>query len=505
MRFRIVLALALGSAGLWASAQSTNAPGRIQRLSMRECIDLALTRNLDLQIQRVSIDLARFGLQGAYGVYSPTFSFRAVNRYSSQPSDFDVDKPNPRFAYDWDADTLGPSLTGRLPTGLSYDLRAYTREDNVRSYFTLPENPYTRTTNNYYTQAQLTLTQPLLKDFWIDADRQTILLRRKDVKISQQAMRFQVMKTVLAVEVAYTDLLAARQAVQVQEKALELRQRLVAETRRRVELGDLPPLDAEQAQAQLENTITALTAAKEALKLQQNTVKALITDDFLAWVDVPVEPSDPLLVFPLDVNRSESFVNAMKNRPDLLEARLAVEKSDVVVRFRKNQLFPNLDVIGGYGGNGVADTVGTSIGEAGHFSDYSIGAIVTFPLYNLTERSAYRASKSLREMSQLQLKKAEQQVLLEIADFSSRAQSRYAQVSSTRQARLYAESALSAEEKKLANGYSTPFTLLQYQDILTNARMAEYQAMADYNKILAQLSFADGTILEHHHVGFESN
>ena len=501
MRLGILLALVLG-AGLVASAQSTNAPVRVQRLSLRECIDLALTRNLDLQIERVSVDIAQYGLQGAYGVYSPTFSLRAVNSYVDQPSDFDVDKPNPHFPYQWKADTLGAGLQGRLPTGLSYDLRGYTREDNVRSDFSSAENGFIRNTNNYYSQARLTLTQPLLRDFWIDADRQAILLRRKDVKISQQAMRFQVMKTVLAVELSYTDLLAAREVVRVQEKALELRQRLLAETKRRVEVGDLPPLDAEQAQAQLENTITALTSAREALRLQENKLKALVTDDFIAWVDLPVEPTDPLLTFPPDVNRSESFRNAMQNRPDLLEARLAVEKSDVVVRFRKNQLFPNLDVVGGYGGTGVADTVGRSLNNAWDFTDYSIGAVLTFPLYNLTDRSAYRASKSFREMSQLQLRKAEQEVLLEIADFASRAQSRYAQVSSTRQARVYAEAALGAEEKKLANGYSTPFTVLQYQEILTNARMAEYQAMADYNKLLAQLAFADATILERNHLGF---
>ena len=35
------------------------------------------------------------------------------------------------------------------------------------------------------------------------------------------------------------------------------------------------------------------------------------------------------------------------------------------------------------------------------------------------------------------------------------------------------------------------------------ARTAELQAMADYNKILAQLSFAEGSILEKHHLNLE--
>ena len=88
------------------------------------------------------------------------------------------------------------------------------------------------------------------------------------------------MKTVLAVEVSYYDLIAARELIRVQEKALELRQQLVAEIRRRVEVGDLPPLDSEQAESQLQNTLTALSLAREAYVTQQNRLKRLLTDNF---------------------------------------------------------------------------------------------------------------------------------------------------------------------------------------------------------------------------------
>jgi hypothetical protein len=37
----------------------------------------------------------------------------------------------------------------------------------------------------------------------------------------------------------------------------------------------------------------------------------------------------------------------------------------------------------------------------------------------------------------------------------------------------------------------------------TTARTAEIRAADDYNKILAQLAFAEGTILERHHLSLE--
>lgn len=496
---------------LLAGGQSTKQFSAARPVSLRQCFDLALARNLDLQIEHLNSEIAGFNLFSSYGVYVPSLSARAEHDFISSPSDFDPKKAGLDFPYQMQNDLVEPGLKGKLPTGLSYGLNAYTREDNARTDLSFDPNSFKtypggiRNTNNYYSEARLDLQQHLLRDFWIDADREQILLRRKDVKISQHALRFQIMKTLLAVELSYNDLLTARESVRVQEKALQLREQLVAETRRRVQVGDLPPLDAEQAETQLELTRTALTAANEFYVSTQNILKGLLTDDFRSLMDVELVPTDALLAVEQTVNRSESFARAMENRPDLAEARLAVEKSDVAVRFRKNQLFPNLDLVGSYGGLGVADQAGSSINNAFSFGnqEYSYGVVLSFPLSNVSERGYYRASKAARQIAQLELKKAEEALLLQIADFVNRAQSRFAQVTSTRKARVFAESALAAEVKKLQNGLSTAFFVLQLQETLTAARTAEIQAIADYNKVLAQLSFAEASILEKHHLSLE--
>lgn len=503
----MLLALALASP-LVASAQS-NLPGtRARLLTLNESIEMALSRNLDLQIQRASADIARFDLNGSYGAYVPQLSFSAKHDYVSQPGDFDVDKENPHFPYKLRTDVAGPELSGSLPIGLSYDLKAFAGEHDATTDFRGDpgaSNDFSggiRRTNNFFADAGLTLRQHLLRDSWIDKDRELILVRKKNLKISEQALEFQAMKTVLAVELAYYDLAAAREQVRVQEKALELKKQFVAETRRRVEVGDLPPLDSDQAETQLQNTLTALSAAKEALTTEQNLFKGLITDNFMDWVDVEPLSADALTGTEEKVNRSESFQNAMKKRPDLIEARLAVERSDVTVRFQRNQLFPSLDLLGSYGSFSVEESVGSAISESAHFRDpdYSYGVVLSFPLTNVRERNDYRASKASRWIAQLQLKKAEQEVLLQVADFVNRVDTRFSQIGSTHKARTYAEAALTAEEKKLQNGLSTSFVVLQLQETVTAARTGEVQALADYNRVLAQLRFAEGTTLERHQV-----
>ncbi|HWX21984.1 MAG TPA: TolC family protein [Candidatus Binatia bacterium] len=510
MRVRVLLGLALCT-GFGASAQIINAPPRARLLSLRDCLDLALSRNLDIQIEHQTAAIAGFNLSGAYGAYVPTFTFGARHDFASVPSDFDARKFNPYFPTEITSDTFGPELNGNLPFGLNYDLSGFLKKERARTDFSSdPADALNfpggiRDTNNYDAEGRLTLRQHLLKDFWIDTDRELVLVRRKELKMSQQALRFQVMKTLLAVELSYYDLVAARENILVQEKALQLRQQLVTETHRRVEVGDLPPLDSEQAETQLQNTLTALSAAREALAAQQNNLKSLLTDNFREWADLDLEPKDVLLALPAQVSRSGSFQSALTNRPDLVEARLAVERSDVMVKFRLNQLFPSLDLVGRYGGLGSELDSSSALNDVFSFRnpEYFYGVVVSFPLSNLSEKGNYRASKAARRIAELQLQKAEQEVLLQVANFVSRVDSRYSQAGSTRKARTYAEAALQAEIKKLQNGFSTSFVVLQLQEILTAARMAEIQALADYNKVLAQLAFAEGSILERHHLTVE--
>ena len=267
----------------------------------------------------------------------------------------------------------------------------------------------------------------------------------------------------------------------------------------------MPPLDTEQAETQLQNALTALTGAREAYVTQQNCLKKLLTDNFREWAEVDLQPTEVLLALPAEVNRSESFRNALKNRPDLIEARLAVEKRAVAVRFQRNQLFPSLDLVGRYGGLAVDADSGQAINQAFRFSnpDYFYGVVLSFPIGNIAGRGNYRASQAAKQIAELELKKAEEEVLVQIADYVNRLQSRFSQVGSTRKARSFAEAALAAEQKKLQNGLSTSFFVLQLQETLIAAQTAELQAVAEYNRTLAQLAFAEGSTLEKHHLALE--
>ena len=103
----------------------------------------------------------------------------------------------------------------------------------------------------------------------------------------------------------------------------------------------------------------------------------------------------------------------------------------------------------------------------------------------------------------LQYKQLEQNIIVEVDNAVKQAQTAYDRIDATRQSRLYAEAALDAEQKKLENGKSTSFVVLQLQRDVTAARSAEIRALADYNKAVAALSKSEGTTLDKANIGLQ--
>jgi len=93
---------------------------------------------------------------------------------------------------------------------------------------------------------------------------------------------------------------------------------------------------------------------------------------------------------------------------------------------------------------------------------------------------------------------------VEIDNAVKQAQSNYQSVQATKQARIYAEAALDAEEKTYAVGKATTFEVLQYQNNLTAARSQEIRALANYNEALANLAQQEGRTLERNRIDIQA-
>jgi HAE1 family hydrophobic/amphiphilic exporter-1 len=125
-------------------------------------------------------------------------------------------------------------------------------------------------------------------------------------------------------------------------------------------------------------------------------------------------------------------------------------------------------------------------------------------LSQIGPRNQFKAARAALQQTLLQLQQLQQNILVEIDNAVTEAQSTYQSVQATRQVRVYAEAALDAEQKTYAVGNASTFEVLQFQNTLTAARSQEIRALADYNQALANLAQQEGTTLEQYNIHLET-
>jgi outer membrane protein len=478
---------------LWTPVAMAQTNFTIRPLSLKRCIEIALKHNLDVKIQRYEPEIAHYNLQVAYAAYEPSFAGSAIHHYNhdsaSSTNGLDIISRD---------DSFRGNITGVLPTGLSYDLGS----DMASFWGRDSDGPFEHAAGAVSVQ----LRQPLLRNAWTDAARLSIKVNKNLLKISELVLRQQIMTTITSVEVAYYDLELAQQNVKVQEQALQLAEELLSAQRQRVGQGVLAPLDEKQAESQVAAQRAILLVAQRLLAAQQNVLKGLLSDSMTEWQDILIEPIDEMTAAQVPLSRPESWERGLRLRPDLLQARLDVERLGLVLKYNRNQLYPQLDLVGSYGFAGAEREYSGAFSRIarGNSPSYSYGALISIPLGNGSARNKYRISRAEQQQALVELQKLEQVVMLQIEDAINLAKTNFERVSTTREARLFAEAALEAEQTKLENGKSYSFFVLNLQRDLTAARSAEAQALADYNKALAQLALREGNVFERNNFTFQS-
>lgn len=478
------------------SPASANEPQMLE-MSLEEAIEMALMNNLDLQIQKFNPLIEGFRLEDALAGWIPSLRGQLTKRDDSNPGGINPQTNEPFPSNQTQSTFIRPSLQGLLPMGTAYTISFDTIE---RSGAFIPAER--RFTGSWTAQ----VTQPLLRGLLIDETRRFMRVSRKNVELSYAQLEQTMMQILRDVEVAYFDLIASRENVKVQEMALELGLQTLRENRKRVEVGVMAPLDETEAEAQVATSRASLIQARQELRSRQNNIKRLISDDFASIYETDVVPSDDLVPPEFDFDVYASWSHGLVKRPELVQARLQLERQDVIIKFQRNQRFPQVDLIASYGANGVDSSYGNLWTDFSRRNDpsTSFGLQFQFPIYNQAARSRHRAAKAEKEMMIVQLKNLEQQIQAEIAQNVDLARSAREQLAAQAEARRFAEKALEVEQVKLANGKSTSFVVLRLQRDLTQRRADEIAAMVNYRRALTSLSFSEGTIIERNGILIDS-
>jgi len=373
-----------------------------------------------------------------------------------------------------------------------------------------------------------TITQPLLRGFGIGLNRRYILIAKNDGRIADLVFQQQVIDTVAGIARLYTDLVSLNEDVKVKREALLLAERLYEDNKNKVDQGEQAPIEVTRAQAQVASSQQALISAQGLVEQQELIVKTAITRGGLA--NSSIRSVNIVATDTVKVPETESaqpvenlIAEALRKRPDLAQAGIQVENSQINLKGSRNALRPELDVVGtvqngGLSGNinsaGAALTPGAALYPGGYgtalgqifrnnFPTYSVGLQLTMPLRNrVAQADAVRDELQVRQ-TQARRQQFEDQVRLEVADAYVSMQQARAAYEAAVQSRVLQEQSVKVEQLTFDVGIATNYLVIQYQTYLAQAQSTEVAAKGAYAKAMIALDRATASTLEANQVSID--
>ncbi len=522
-------------------------PGKIVRWTLRDAILAALDKNVDIELERENVRMTQYDLITAQGFYDPAMTSsilygKAITPTSNRASGLTEGNTitSDRLNYNYGVTKNIERWGGRFEANF----------DNLR----LASNTNTLTTQ-YQPSLSFQFTQPLFKNFGIDQARRQIKIAKRNLDLSDAQFRQKVIEIISQVQRAYWDLSLAIKNEGVQRESVKLAETFLNNTKRQVEVGTLAEIAVVEAATQLESRRQSVFQAMNSVAQAENALKNLTANgpnDEL-WSSV-IEPIDPFDIKEVPIPVEDAIKLAHENRPEIRRLNLTKEINKIDIDFFRNQAKPQIDLIASYATNGLGGTplvssglncpntfddpvtgqkvcatvvpsiqngalvpvvqttpvtsrapiadqfvggYGTALSNMfkNDFRTWSVGVQISFPLRNRVAKAQLGRAIEAERQIDLQTRRLMQTIEVDVRNAVQAVETARMRIEAAKAGTAYARMQLEGEEKKFAAGLSQTFFVLQRQNDLSLAQLAELQAQADYNRAIANLQAVMATTL----------
>lgn len=490
------------------TAPATRAPisgqtGPSVPLTIEDAVKLALDHNLDISVQRLNQQTYDISLASLRAVYSPTLTSTVGTQAQKQASTSTISGAASGATITNGTVNFNGGISQAVPWhGASFSAQL----NNARSTTTSLNATYNP---SYTPNWSANYSQPMLRNFSIDSNRQQLLVTKLNQDVSDLQVQQTVTNTLANVRNAYWDYVFAIQSVEVSRQSLSLAEELVRNNQTRVEIGTMAPIDVVQAQSQAAAQRQTLVTAEGTARTAEIALKRLVvsgTSDPL-WTST-LDPVDRPGFSPAPIDVNAAVQRATTTRTDVLTAKKNLEANAITLHLLQNQTLPQADLLAHYAttgiggtqfittGNGVnRDVTGTIPG--GYFDalstlfkqklpTWSFSVNISYPLGMSAAQASVARAKIQQNQIDAQLRQIDLAVASDVSNAAVQVQNAAERVQASQVARDLAQQQLDAENSKFGVGMSTNFLVVQAQRDLATARNNELQAILAYRKAVVE-------------------
>lgn len=515
-------------------------------MTLRDTLQMALENNKDIEVTRKNVRIAEFDLRGARGFYEPHFTGSSFYERSVTPStSFFGGGPN--------GSTTQNSLVAAARfegawQGQGTTYRAEVNNSNVRT-----NNQFSTLNPLYVTTLSFNIAQPIFRGRRFDQPRRNIEVAKKNLSLTDTQFRQRTIETIASVQRAYWDLTFALRNLQVQRDAVRDAKNQMEHNRRLVREGQLAEIDVVASETQVATFELGVYDALDGVNRAENILKGLISPDKNndIW-KVALIPTDQVELNAPPTELSDALSAALVNRPEVQQNDIAKDINKLDQRLYRDLNKPQIDLVANYSLNGTAGSLTSTtnpftassadstraLGElitrvnqirpdlpeirgltpvvpgtlpgnliggytdvfgnifANRYPTLRVGINFNLPIFgNQTARAQLGHSLVEGERLQTQREQLEQQIQIDVRNAIQTMRTSEARLRTAAIVRENSERQYESEKRRLDEGQSTIFLVLERQTQLANARGAELRAQTELNKAIADLQRATGNSL----------
>ncbi|ANE52484.1 TolC family protein [Flavisolibacter tropicus] len=353
-------------------------------------------------------------------------------------------------------------------------------------------------------------------------------------RLTNQADVAQVKKVqddvALNVAVGYLQALLAKEQVKIASIQVQQNIAQLELTRKRVNAGALPELNAAELEAQVALDSSSLITAQSQVELQLLQLKAILNLDAAAPFDIEAPPVEMIPIEPLaELQPDRVYQLAIVNLPQQKVNDLRLQANQEAVRAAHGSMYPTLSAYGGLASNYVnlqstqkivpvpsAPTAATVTVDGTTYPVYApssnflygvtpygeqlrnnfgqnIGLALSIPIFNNgTLRTNWERSKLNVQQAQLNIESSNQTLKQDIYKAYNDAVASLQKFTANQKAVTSAEKAFTFSQKRYDLSLMSTYELLNSQNNLLRARTQLLLAQFDYVFKMKLLEFYKG-------------
>jgi outer membrane protein len=476
------------------------------RLSLRDAVVLTLENNSAVRIQETQIDFSKFSLLGAHSPFDPVLTSSYNINSTTTPTFSQLQGTGTAPTVNSTTQFAQFNYSETFETGTNLQAGLNTNNNYTNNSFNI-FNPYISSSLSFQ------LTQPLLRNGWLFANRAPLLIARRNLDQSRANFAAEVNNNVLQAVGQYWSVIEAQGNLEVARSSMEAAEATYKHDKRALELGALPPLDIYRSESQVASRRVQVIQSEYAVKQAEDQLRMTIgadQDPNIQALDIELtekpEPEGELRT----IDSATALQQALTKRPEFDAARASLARDETSIRLAHNHLLPELDLTAQYASNGLGGTqfiagqrtTSSSLNQLSGFNypTYFAQLSVSLPLKNSAAKAELGSALVSRRSDLYNERQLREQVMLDVSNAVHQLEQAKLSIAAGKEALDLAKKTMAAEQRKYDLGSETIFFVLEAQTELASAELGLLQAEVNYQLAVAGLDHATGALLEPYHV-----